>query len=196
MPSLRKIVGLVFEISSKIAYNRYSMGGRLLRARSGPLPPPRILEWQKSLKKRRPPRVRTAWALGFLCFVEETWAAAPAYVRWAWSNSYCGPFVLALAPLRCAPLRLSAMTYGDPFFSGLCFSVDARLILFIETLRCSPMQALCRVSSTLNVSILNSQWRSQITTRQIVLKLWAKVLSNKKFQVQSFLSTKQLSCRS
>ena len=44
MPSIRKIVGLFFEISSKIAYNRYSMGGRLLRARSGPLPPPRMIQ--------------------------------------------------------------------------------------------------------------------------------------------------------
>ena len=44
MASFRKIVWKFSEISSKIAYNRYSMGGRLLRARSGPLPPPRMIK--------------------------------------------------------------------------------------------------------------------------------------------------------
>ena len=44
--------------------------------------------------------------------VDESRVATPAYGRRVWSNCYRGPFVLALAPLRCAPLRLSAMTYG------------------------------------------------------------------------------------
>ena len=48
------------------------------------------------------------------------------------------------------------------------------------------MQALCRVSSTLNISILNSQWRSQVTTRQIVLKLWAKFRAPKNFKSRVF----------
>ena len=43
----------------------------------------------------------------------------PPTVRWAWSNWYCGPFDLALAPLRCAPLRLSAMTHGGPLVCRL-----------------------------------------------------------------------------
>ena len=49
--------------------------------------------------------------------IDERWAAPPAYSRWAWYNWSCGPFVLAVAPLRYTPLWLSVMTYGDPFFS-------------------------------------------------------------------------------
>ena len=45
---------------------------------AGPSP---LLKSPKFPKKRRPPRVRTAWALGFPCFVDEKWAAAPSYVR-------------------------------------------------------------------------------------------------------------------
>ena len=43
---------------------------------------------------------------------DERRAAPPAYGPRVWSNCYRGQFVLALAPLRCAPLRLSAMNYG------------------------------------------------------------------------------------
>ena len=44
----------------------------------GPFP---LLKRPKFPKKRRPPRVRTAWALGFLRFVDERRAALPVYCR-------------------------------------------------------------------------------------------------------------------
>ena len=54
--------------------------------------------------------------------VDERRATPPAYGRRVWSNCHRGPFVLALAPLRCAPLRLSAMTHGGPSQSQCQFS--------------------------------------------------------------------------
>ena len=54
--------------------------------------------------------------------VDERRAAPPAYGRHVWSNCYRDPFVLALATLRCAPLRLSAMTYGGLSQSHCQFS--------------------------------------------------------------------------
>ena len=61
----------------------------------------------------------------------------------AWSNWYCGPFDLALAPLRCAPLRLSAMTYGGPLVCRLYYFFVATKNWFDETWNNSFINELC-----------------------------------------------------
>ena len=76
MASFRKIVWKFWEISSKIAYNRYSMGGRLLRARSGTLPPPRLSK--SSQKETATKNDVAAWQVGLYCRRK---AGGPARLR-------------------------------------------------------------------------------------------------------------------
>ena len=63
-------------------------------------------------------------------------------VRGAWSNWCCGPFDLALPPLRCAPLRLTAMTYGGPLACQLYQFVVANEIWFDVASNYSHMNSL------------------------------------------------------
>ena len=109
----------------------------------GPFP---LLDCQNPLKKRRPPRM-TARVASRASLSTKGGRPRPPTVRRAWSNWYCGPFDLALAPLRCAPLRLSAMTYGGPL---VC-----RLYYFLLQLRIGLMR---HRNIALSMSSANSQY--------------------------------------